>query len=221
MPRSPTPGATRCPTWPLRTSTCSRTASDRRLRPSHAWNLPVQRAVPSPLVADSPILPDVQTNAPIEGGIYLIVLDDQHTGFDRTVRVREIARQFIGRAVGPDDVAAVVYTGHNDASQDFTGNRQLLFRAVDKFVGDKLRSATLVALEGVRPVPGRGDALELGEDVIKDVRASGHDRSWARSVNCRSSWPASTGAARRWSCSGKESTTTSIRRSAPRVRPRP
>jgi len=136
--------------------------------------LPVQRAVPSlPVAAGSTaIVPDVQTNTPIEGGIYLIVLDDLHTGFDRTARVREIARQFIERAVGPNDVAAVVYTGHNDMNQDFTGNRQLLLKAVDKFVGEKLRSATLVALEGIRPArPGAGDGLELGEDNVKDVRA--------------------------------------------------
>ena len=103
----------------------------------------------------------------------LIVLDDLHTGFDRTARVREIARQFIERAVGPNDVAAVIYTGHNDANQDFTGNRQLLLRAVDKFVGDKLRSATLIALEGLGrlPKPGGATSEELGEDVIKDVRA--------------------------------------------------
>ena len=127
-------------------------------------DLPVQRAAPASLVAgDSPTLPDVQTNTPIEGGIYLIVLDDLHTGFDRTARVREIARQFIERAVGPNDVAAVVYTGHNAANQDFTGNRQLLLRAVDRFVGDKLRSATLVTLEGVRRKPGGGDELELFE----------------------------------------------------------
>jgi VWFA-related protein len=140
-------------------------------------DLPVQRAVTSTsLVAtDATILPDVQTNSPIEGGIYLIVLDDLHTGFARTTRVREIARQFIERAVGPNDVAAVVYTGHNAANQDFTGNRQLLLRAVDKFVGDKLRSATLVALDGIGDGrnlrPGTEESLQLGEDVIKDVRA--------------------------------------------------
>ena len=141
-------------------------------------DLPIQRVVSSSssaTVTDSPILPDVQANAPIEGGIYLVVLDDLHTGFARTTRVREIARQFIERAVGPNDVAAVVYTGHNDKNQDFTGNRQLLFTAVDKFVGDKLRSKTLVALDAIgdgrslRPaLPGE---LQLGEDVIKDVRA--------------------------------------------------
>ncbi len=145
-------------------------------------DLPVQRAVPaSSLVAgNSPvlptILPDVQANAPIEGGIYLIVLDDLHTGFGRTARVKEIARQFIERAVGPNDVAAVVYTGHNALNQDFTGNRQLLLRAVDKFVGDKLRSATLVALDAIGDGrnlrgPGIPAELQLGEDVIKDVRA--------------------------------------------------
>ena len=142
-------------------------------------DLPVPRAVSSTTVSSvtaSTVLPDVQANAPIEGGIYLIVLDDLHTGFARTNRVREIARQFIERAVGPNDVAAVVYTGHNAANQDFTGNRQLLLKAVDKFTGDKLRSATLVALDAIGDGrnlrgPGVPASQQLGEDVIKDVRA--------------------------------------------------
>jgi len=137
-------------------------------------DLPAQRGTPSPLVAAAPIHADIRTNTPIEGGIYLIVLDDLHTDFARTPRVKDIARQFIERAVGPDDVAAVVYTGRNDATQDFTGNRQLLLAAVDKFVGEKLRSATILQLEGQRTVPDPGQAtshLEVGEDVLKDVRA--------------------------------------------------
>jgi VWFA-related protein len=144
--------------------------------------LPVQHTAPASLIAGladlttsapRPIQSDVRTNTAIEGGIYLIVLDDLHTDFARTPRVKEIARQFIERAVGPGDVAAVVYTGHNGATQDFTGNRQLLLGAVDKFVGQKLKSATLIQLEGLSTVPdqqGNGQ-LQLGEDVVKDVRA--------------------------------------------------
>ena len=137
-------------------------------------DLPAQRTATSPLVAAAPIQADIRTNTPIEGGIYLIVLDDLHTDFARTPRVKNLARQFVERAVGPDDVAAVVYTGRNDATQDFTGNRQLLLAAVDKFVGEKLRSATILQLEGQRTVPDPGQTtshLELGEDVVKDVRA--------------------------------------------------
>src|SRR4249920_709629 len=44
-------------------------------------DLPVQRAE-QPLFASTPIEPDVRTNAAIEGGIYLIVLDDLHTDVD-------------------------------------------------------------------------------------------------------------------------------------------
>ncbi len=135
-------------------------------------DLPVQRAE-QPLFASTPIEPDVRTNAAIEGGIYLIVLDDLHTDFDRTLRVKETARRFIERAVGPNDVAAVVYTGRNDASQEFTANRRLLLEAVDKFAGQKLRSATLIALEGVgtRPDAAGNTVLQLGEDVAKPTRA--------------------------------------------------
>ena len=135
-------------------------------------DLPVQRAE-QPLFASTPIEPDVRTNAAIQGSIYLIVLDDLHTDFDRTPRVKETVRRFIERAVGPNDVAAVVYTGRNDASQEFTANRRLLLEAIDKFAGQKLRSATLIALEGTRTRPDAAgnSVLQLGEDVAKATRA--------------------------------------------------
>ena len=50
-------------------------------------NIPIERAE-RPLFAGQPIEPDVQTNEHLEGRIYLIVLDDVHTDFTRTPRVK-------------------------------------------------------------------------------------------------------------------------------------
>ena len=107
-------------------------------------NIPVERAE-QPLFAARPIEPDVKTNLQgAAGRIYLIVLDDLHTAALRSQRVKAAARQFIEKYVGANDTAAVVYTGgRSDAAQDFTNNQRLLLRAVDKFMGRKLRSTTL------------------------------------------------------------------------------
>src|SRR6187431_37206 len=102
-------------------------------------NIPIERAE-RPLFAAAPIEADVQTNDHTEGRIYLIVLDDLHTEFTRTPRVKAAMRRFFERSFGTNDMAAVVFTGRSSGSQDFTNNPRLLMSAVDKFVGRKLPS---------------------------------------------------------------------------------
>jgi len=126
-------------------------------------NIPIERAE-RPLFAGKPIEPDVQTNEHLEGRIYLIVLDDIHTDFTRTPRVKAAARRFIEQNFGTNDLAAVVYTGRADASQDFTNNPRLLIQAIDKFTGRKLRSATIQRIEGARVNP-QTQQLEPGDDI--------------------------------------------------------
>ena len=125
-------------------------------------NIPIERAE-RPLFAAQPIEADVQTNDHIEGRIYLIVLDDLHTDFTRTPRVKAAMRRFFERSFGINDLAAIVFTGRSNGSQDFTNNPRLLMAAVDKFVGRKLRSATIEKLEGVRVNPETG-GLQVGDD---------------------------------------------------------
>ena len=132
-------------------------------------NIPIERAE-RPLFAGKPIEPDVQTNEHLEGRIYLLVLDDVHTDFTRTPRVKAAARRFIEQNFGTNDLAAVVYTGRSDASQDFTNNPRLLIQAIDKFNGRKLRSATIQRIESARSNPETGN-LEPGDDVDQMDRA--------------------------------------------------
>jgi VWFA-related protein len=96
-----------------------------------------------------PVEPDVRTNSkPFEGRLYVVVLDDLHTAALRTQGVRAAARRFIEQYFGDEDLAAVVHTsGRADASQDLTGSRRLLLEAVDKFMGRRLRSATLNTID--------------------------------------------------------------------------
>ena len=102
--------------------------------------------------------PDVRSNATgPDGRLYVLLLDDINTGPTRTNRVRVAARQFIERNMGANDLAAVVQTsGRTDATQDFTNSRRLLTRAVDKFMGNKLRSAALNKLDSYNNTRGSG-----------------------------------------------------------------
>ncbi len=116
-------------------------------------NIPVERA-DRPLFADQPIEPDVESNErPFDGRVYVMVLDDLHTNFQRSQRVKAAARQFIERYLGANDLMAVVTTGGGTSgAQEFTSRKRLLLAAVDKFAGRKLDSATLM----------RADALQSG-----------------------------------------------------------
>src|SRR5207248_4562550 len=60
-------------------------------------DIPVERA-DRPLFQESPIEPDVKTNEkPFDGRVYVMVIDDLHTRFGRTQRVKAAAKQFIER----------------------------------------------------------------------------------------------------------------------------
>lgn len=107
-------------------------------------DIPIDRA-DRPLYASTPIEPDVRTNEkPFEGRVYVMVIDDLHTRFGRSQRVKSVARQFIERRLGANDVMAVVHTfGSSEWNQEFTNNKRLLIAAVNKTQGQKLNSATI------------------------------------------------------------------------------
>ncbi len=111
-------------------------------------DIPVEH-LQRPLYASAPIEPDVKSNEqPFDGRIYVMIVDDLHTYFGRTPRVRAAAREFIQQHLGANDLMAVVHTaGPSDASQEFTSNKRLLLAAVDRTMGRKLDSATITKSE--------------------------------------------------------------------------
>ena len=129
-----------------------------------------------PLFAASPIAPDVRTNAkPFDGRVYVMVIDDLHTRFGRSQRVKLAARQFIERRLGANDLMAVVHTaGSSDANQEFTSNRKLLLAAVDRTQGRKLDSATANKTNEynrTRDTRQQGDALNDPDDMERGFNA--------------------------------------------------
>jgi VWFA-related protein len=138
-------------------------------------DIPVDRDV-KPLFAAAPIEPDVKTNEkPFDGRVYVMVVDDMHTRFGRTNRVKVAAKQFIERRLGANDLMAVVHTaGPSDANQEFTNNKRLLLAAVDKTHGRKLDSATINKTNEynrTRDIRQQGDPLNDPDDTERGFNA--------------------------------------------------
>ena len=124
------------------------------------------------------IPPDTKTNRePFQGRLYIIVLDDLHTNALRSALVKRAAKQFIDKNFGANDLAAVVTTsGQGSAAQEFTGDTRLLNRAVDKFIGQKLRNPYARTARRIQP-PARNGAAEqrrqqLFEHAAEDQRSA-------------------------------------------------
>src|SRR5262245_14935400 len=138
-------------------------------------DIPVERA-DRPLFADSPIEPDVKTNEkPFDGRVYVMVIDDLHTRFGRSARVKGAAKQFIERRLGANDLMAVLHTaGPTEWNQEFTNNKRLLLASVDKTSGRKLDSATANKTNEynrTRDLRQPGDPLNDPEDAERGFNA--------------------------------------------------
>lgn len=136
-------------------------------------NIPVERA-DRPLFADQPIEPDVESNErPFDGRVYVLLLDDLHTSFQRTPRVKLAARQFIERYLGANDLMAVVTTGGSTSgAQEFTSRKRLLLAAVDKFAGRKLDSATFARSDALQRMgSSRNGRIDDPEDAERGHNA--------------------------------------------------
>ncbi|HXW07035.1 MAG TPA: VWA domain-containing protein [Vicinamibacterales bacterium] len=111
-------------------------------------DLPVEPTDP-PLFATAPIEPDVASNArEFDGRVFVLILDDLHTHSARSLRVKAAARQFVERHVGANDLVAILTTGGGrGTAQEFTSSKPRLLKAIDAFMGQKLRSATLERID--------------------------------------------------------------------------
>jgi VWFA-related protein len=135
-------------------------------------NIPVEH-LQRPLGAALPVEPDVKTNeAPFDGRVYVMVIDDMHTRFERTERVKRAAKQFIDRNLGSNDLMAVLHTaGSTEASQEFTSNKRLLTAAVDRTMGRKLDSATFGKTEEFNRTRGMRQTGDPLNDPADQERA--------------------------------------------------
>src|SRR5687768_3691493 len=88
--------------------------------------------------------PDVQSNERrFDGRVYVMIVDDSSTTWDRTARTKNAARRFIEQHLGANDLMAIVFTHVSEPAQEFTSDKRFLLSAVDKFVGQEIPERTL------------------------------------------------------------------------------
>ena len=110
------------------------------------------------------VSPDIRTNSAEERRVLLLVLDDARISFRWTEDVRRIGNSVVDR-LGPGDQLAVVYTGNNARSQEFTTDRKLLRAAVNRYVdtsgvpGNPSIDTLRRAIETLLAVPHRKKAI--------------------------------------------------------------
>jgi VWFA-related protein len=165
-------------------------------------DLPIERPF-TPFNAAEPIEPDVRASTrTFEGRIYVIVLDELHTVFSRSGGVRNAAKQFIQQYLGPNDLAAVVYTsGRAEAGQELTGNRRLLMAAIDRFQGRKIPSAAsermaLHLREHAVELAGQEDVKIRTNEELDRARSVRDPLEQERSYNARRTFEAIENAAK-------------------------
>jgi len=136
--------------------------------------------------------PDVQTNEPREGRLYIIAIDDLRP--ENGLRTRAFLRRFVERYLGENDIAAVVLIGRGRRidTQEFTSSRRLLLQAIDLVSGWPAGPPTVVGftnsgwfvtqqrmialqelVEFLARIPSRRKAvLLLTEDIGLDVESA-------------------------------------------------
>ena len=89
---------------------------------------------PPPAVWMTEAPPDVTTNDRVGKRVVVIAIDDGSLSTNGAlwgvIKTRTIATTIV-KALGPDDLAAIVFTEHAKTAQNFTSDRRLLLAAID------------------------------------------------------------------------------------------
>ena len=149
-------------------------------------DIPVEKFDP-PLFKTKAVEPDVRSNSKeFNGRVFVLVLDDLNTSFSRSARVKLAARQFIEQYLGANDVAAIVQTGGAKATgQEFTSSHERLLRAVNNFMGQKERSATLGRIDEYYRTQGTGAERTSARSERGDSRLQGAEYLHRPQERCR------------------------------------
>lgn len=137
-------------------------------------SIPVVGPADVPTRTAAAVPADVSTNERLaDSHIFVLVLDAFQVSPQRTLAVRNAAREFVEQHKGSADLVAVVSPGGlESATQDFTRDTARLLAAIDRFAGAKIRSAA-VELEEERQAETRGGVmLHGGKDPSDHERAN-------------------------------------------------
>ena len=154
--------------------------------------------IPRPAVQKSPpesrgaLLPPPPTPIPLTPKdvrrVVALVVDDLGLSFENIVRSREAIKKWVDEEMQPGDLVAVITTGLGMGGlQQFTGNKKILYDAIDRirfnilsrvggsgaFSEERMRGITMgtlaairFALNGMGTLPGRKSLILFSENLI-------------------------------------------------------
>ena len=132
----------------------------------------IEIPLPPPVPEDLPRMPsvaaDVATNDfPENGRAFAIVVDDQRLDSTRTPAIRRLARLFVERHVGPQDLLLVLgSSGRTTPTQEFTTDKARALQAIDSMVGVQAPSYEEFAGVGNGAAAALLDATVPGEGAF-------------------------------------------------------
>jgi VWFA-related protein len=104
--------------------------------------------------ADAPPAPPARLSAGEVRRTTALVVDDLGTSFESLVNVRRALRKFVDEQMRPGDLVAIMQTGRGTgALQQFTTDRQLLYRAIERVQWNPLSRLGVSAIEAVNESP--------------------------------------------------------------------
>ncbi len=118
----------------------------------------VHLVAPTRPVVTSPVVSNAQSRA---SRLFVLLLDDMLTSPMFTLPVRHVAREFVERHVGPEDLVAVFSTGGRGAvNLEFTSDKLAVLRVIDEFMGSP-------CTKNPNEIPGAEDVYKIR--VTSDV----------------------------------------------------
>ncbi len=114
----------------------------------------VTERTPAPRAKDAPPSPPARLGANQVRRTMALVVDDLGTSFESLVHVRRALRKFVDEQMRPGDLVAIMQTGRGTgALQQFTTDKQLLYRAIERVRWNALGRSAPTAFEAVNESP--------------------------------------------------------------------
>ena len=124
---------------------------------------------PAPPVQEGIILPSSRPRNDTAGRIFILFIDDLHLGSSLTPKIRQIFEKLADTLVHEGDLFGIISTGPSSLSIDMTYDRELLYAAGNRIMGDGLSIRDQV--NGMETSQGPSEILYRAHVAFKTARS--------------------------------------------------
>ena len=124
---------------------------------------------PAPPVQEGIILPSSRPRNDTAGRIFILFIDDLHLGSSLTPKIRQVFEKLADTLVHEGDLFGIISTGPSSLSIDMTYDRELLYAAGNRIMGDGLSIRDQV--NGMETSQGPSEILYRAHVAFKTARS--------------------------------------------------